>query len=58
MLPVEIDDTADAAHLLLAFAIVGAFLEARRRSALAREAALLPHEVPIFGHSIGCENFA
>src|SRR5271157_314813 len=44
-LPVELDETADASHEVLALAILSAFFEARRRTSAARETGLpaVPH---------------
>ena len=59
-LPVDLDDTADANHEVLALAILGAFLEARIRTSATRE--IRPRTVPQIrsksGHAICCDNFA
>jgi hypothetical protein len=59
-LPVDIDDTADASHQALPLAILGAFLEARRRNSLIREAStpIVPQVRPASGSAICCDNFA
>ena len=59
-LPVALDDTADATHRNLPLAILGAFLEARRRSSLVREdrASTVPQTRPASGNMICCDNFA
>jgi hypothetical protein len=59
-LPAALDDTADACHELLPLAILGAFLEARRRSASAPGTASwsVPHVRPETRCGICCDNFA
>jgi hypothetical protein len=59
-LPAALDDTADACHEILPLAIMGAFVEARRRStaALAAGARSVPHVRPEQGCGVCCENFA
>ena len=59
-LPVDIDDTADASHQALPLAILGAFLEARRRNSLIREASapIVPQVRPASGSAICCDNFS
>ena len=58
--PVDLDDTADASHQALPLAILGAFLEARRRhSPYARPAAPIVPQVRVAsGSAICCDNFA
>lgn len=59
-LPADLDDTADAHHEILPLAILGAFLEAKRRAASLREAS--PRSVPKVqlaqADPICCDNFA
>jgi hypothetical protein len=59
-LPADLDDTADAHHEILPLAILGAFLEAKRRATSMREA--IPHSVPQVQSAqadpICCDNFA
>jgi len=59
-LPMAIDDTADAAHVVLPLAILSAFIEARRGSRAAREtrSPTVPQVRPASGHVICCDNFA
>jgi len=59
-LPMTLDDTVEASHELLAFAILRAFVEARRRSSVAPRAVLsaVPHVQPASEPSICCENFS
>jgi hypothetical protein len=59
-LPVALDDTADANHQALPLAILGAFLEARRRMSGTRESRspTVPQVRPTSGYSICCDNFA
>lgn len=59
-LPVALDDTADARHEVLPLAILGAFLEARRRSAAAREvpSPAVPLLRPESGCAVCSDNFA
>ena len=59
-LPVELDDTADARHGVLALAILGAFVEARRRSSVARETGspTVPQVRPAIANAVCCDNFA
>lgn len=58
-LPVALDDTADANHQALPLAILGAFLEARRRMSGTRESRspTVPQVRPTSGYSICCDNF-
>ena len=58
--PVALDDTADATHQVLPLAILGAFLEARRRMRAAPEASspTVPQVRPTSGYAICCDNFA
>ena len=59
-LPVALDDTADASHQALPLAILGAFLEARRRISAVRDAGapIVPQVRPASGCAICCDNFA
>jgi hypothetical protein len=59
-LPVEVDDTADAHHALLPLAIVGAFLEARRRASAPYEPPfrLVPRVRTPTDQAISCDNYA
>ncbi len=59
-LPVALDDTADATHQALPLAIFSAFLEARRRISVVREAGvpIVPQVRPAAGGAICCDNFA
>ena len=59
-LPVEIDDTADASHDVMPLAILGAFLEARRRTDAACEIGwpTVPQVRPTSGYAVCCDNFA
>ncbi len=58
-LPIEFDDTADASHPVLPLAILGAFLEARRRVGGAREtrALAVPQVGETGGYAICSDNF-
>ena len=59
-LPVALDDTADASHVALPLAILGAFLEARRKIAAVSNSAtsVVPQVRPVSGNAICCDNFA
>jgi len=59
-LPVELDDTADAHHALLPLAILGAFLEARRRGKAPAEVRgpLVPRVRPSNEYALGCDDYA
>jgi hypothetical protein len=59
-LPIELDDTADASHEVLALAILCAFVEALRRIARERKAltATLPQVTPGEEQPVCCDNFA
>ena len=59
-LPVALDDTADARHVVLPLAILSAFVEARRASSVAREtkSPTAPHIWSTFNNAICCDNFA
>ena len=60
-LPVELDETADASHEVLALAILSAFFEARRRTSAARETGLpaVPHVRATSDNAVVCcDNFA
>jgi hypothetical protein len=58
-MPADLDDSADAAHQVLPLAILRAFVEARRRSKVATDAA---PRVPQFQQAadgvVCCDNFA
>lgn len=58
-LPLAIDDTADAQHELLPLAILGAFVEARRRSCVAADnrSPSVPHILPASATAVCCDNF-
>jgi len=59
-LPLEIDDTADARHEILPLAILGAFVEARRRSGAAAETqtTAVPRNWLAVTDTVACDNFA
>ena len=59
-LSVELDDTADASHEVMALAILGAFLEARDKSEALRSSAkpIVPALRPSMDCAICCDNFA
>jgi hypothetical protein len=59
-LPAALDDTADACHGDLPLAILGAFLEAKRRSVAAQGTASrsVPHVRPETRCGVCCDNFA
>jgi hypothetical protein len=58
-MPLALDETADASHQVLALAILRAFVEARRRGAVAPQAASSVPEVrPVPEQFICCDNFA
>jgi hypothetical protein len=59
-LPVELDDTADASHEVMVLAILGAFLEARDKSAALRGSPkpTVPALRPSTDRTICCDNFA
>jgi hypothetical protein len=59
-LPVALDDTVDANHQALPLAILGAFLEARRKMSATREtrSPTVPQVRPTSGYPICCDNFA
>ena len=57
-LPMEFDDTADASHQVLPLAILGAFIEVRRRPMVARETSTaVPRVQSLGGQAICCDNF-
>jgi hypothetical protein len=57
-MPVDLDDSADAAHQVLPLAILRAFVEARRRSKVATDAAsAIPQLQPAADGVICCDNF-
>jgi hypothetical protein len=58
-LPQWLDDTADATHEILPLAILGALLEARRRSLdIPERSSIVPQIQPSSGHPIVCDNFS
>lgn len=60
-LPIDLDDTADGHHRILALALIGAFLEARRRMAAGPQSRPSPpaHEaLPREQGLVCCDNFA
>ena len=60
-LPMELDDTADASHEVLALAILSAFLQAAHRTSAAREPGLptVPHVRATSDYAVVCcDNFA
>jgi hypothetical protein len=59
-LPVEVDDTCDARHEVLALAVLGAFVEAlrRRASESAPAPATVPAVRPATGQAVCCDNFS
>jgi hypothetical protein len=58
-MPVDLDDSADAAHQDLPLAILRAFVEARRRSkATTKSASGIPQLQPAAGGAVCCDNFA
>jgi len=56
----ELDDTADGRHDVLALAILGAFLEARKRMHSVRPppGRAVPRIEPLPGFALCCDNFA
>lgn len=58
-LPFELDDMAEAVHENLPLALLGALVEARRRSLAPRPATGSVPQVPAMqGHAVCCDNFA
>ncbi|MFZ0093879.1 MAG: hypothetical protein WCF66_10575 [Pseudolabrys sp.] len=59
-LPAALDDTADGNHQALPLAILGAFLEVRRRMSAVRDTGspTVPQVRPTSGYAICCDNFA
>jgi hypothetical protein len=58
-MPADLDDSADAAHEILPLAILRAFVEARRRSKVATDAAPEISQLqPAAGGVVCCDNFA
>ena len=60
-LPMELDETADASHEVLALAILSAFLQAAHRTSAARETGLptVPHVRATSDYAVVCcDNFA
>jgi len=58
-LPAELDDMDECNHETLALAVLGAFVEARRRHLTARESrpGAVPLVYPVEGCTICCDNF-
>lgn len=58
-LPAEFDDMEECTHETLALAVLGAFVEARRRHLTARESrpGAVPLVYPLEGCTICCDNF-
>jgi hypothetical protein len=57
-LPVGLDDGVDATHESLPLAILMAFLEARRRTAILRQASTtIPSVAPVAEGAVCCDNF-
>lgn len=58
-LPVELDDSVDATHEVLALAILSALVEARRGTqAHEPSSTAVPQVRPTVGHAVCCDNFA
>jgi hypothetical protein len=58
-MPIEFDDTADAYHEALPLAILGAFVEARRRASVIRDVLqTVPRIRTTSGHTVCCDNFS
>ena len=59
-IPMELDDVADGRHDVLALAILGAFLEARKRMNYGRPVPgrVVPRIEPLPGVALCCDNFA
>ena len=59
-IPMELDDVADGRHDVLALAILGAFLEARKRMNYGRPVPgrAVPRIEPLPGVALCCDNFA
>ncbi len=58
-LPLELDDSVDASHDVLALAILRAFVEARRKTSLIRQAtSRVPELLSVPAGAICCDNFA
>jgi hypothetical protein len=57
-MPIEFNDTADAYHEVLPLAILGAFVEARRRASVIREVLQVPRIRTTSGHTVCCDNFS
>ncbi len=58
-LPLELDDCVDASHDILALAILRAFVEARRKASLVRQAtSRVPQILSVPADVICCDNFA
>jgi|SRR5262245_15060825 len=57
-LPVEVDNTVDASHEVLALAILAAFVEALRRRASESPTATVPAVKPTTAQAVCCDNFS
>jgi hypothetical protein len=58
-LPLELDDSVDASHDVLALAILRAFVEARHKTSLTRQAtSRVPQVLSVSAGAICCDNFA
>jgi hypothetical protein len=57
-LPIELDRTADCPHADLALALLGAFLEAKRRKTATHSAAADPQVGAARAETVVCDNFA
>jgi hypothetical protein len=59
-IPAALDDTADSSHEVLPLAILGAFLEARRKTSATREirSITVPQIRLAAGVAVCCDNFA
>jgi hypothetical protein len=58
-LPLELDDSVDASHEVLALAILRAFVEARRKTSVARQAIPRAQRLSaVPAGAICCDNFA
>jgi hypothetical protein len=58
-LPLWLDDTVDATHEILPLAILGALLEARRRSlATPERSPIVPQVRPSSDRTVSCDNFS
>jgi len=58
-LPIDLDQTADMSHEILALALLGAFLDARcDTAATATRSQSVPQFRPMHGLAVCCDNFA